>query len=141
MGFHKIEEAENKNYNIESIAGKTVFLSEEFEKVGLFLKYNHDLWMKHYTDNLEAFFSTSAIGDFSKTSINEKFAYAPGSSELSNGWKETGYFHRYSVYFEDSGVIAATEQFRYNNSSIQPYHHTVCAWERGLVCKHSLMSL
>ena len=44
-------------------------------------------------------------------------------------------------YNENSPVLAVTDQYRYNNSYLTPYMHGVCAWERGLFCKHVLMSL
>ena len=43
--------------------------------------------------------------------------------------------------YTESGAYQIGEQFRYSNSSNQPYYHPICAWERGFVCKHTLMSL
>jgi hypothetical protein len=45
------------------------------------------------------------------------------------------------VPYAEDNVETILNQFRYSNTSVQPYHHPVCAWERGFVCKHMLMSL
>ncbi len=97
--------------------------------------------MKQYVDNLDALYNAQSIGDFSKVGSNEMFQYCQGAAELSAGWRETGYMFRQSVYHENSIAMAVSNQFRYTNSSLQPYYHPVCAWERGMVCKHALMSL
>ena len=137
----KLESVKDKTYNVEALAAKSAVVSDKYENVGLFLKYNHDLWMKHYTDNLDALYNSLNVGDWSKLSQVEMFSYAPGAYEVSAGWRETGYIMQTSVYYENSTNVAATNQFRYANNSLQPYYHPVCAWERGLVCKHALYSL
>jgi hypothetical protein len=137
----KLEQAYSKSYNVEALASKSVVTSEKYEKVGLFLKFNHELWMKQYTDNLDAYYNALNIGDFSKMHNSEMRAYVPGAAELNAGWRETGYMLSMPIYTDDSAVVAASNQFRYSNSTYQPYYHPVCAWERGIVCKHALMSL
>ncbi len=137
----KLEVSKGKTYNVEAVAAKAANTTPKYESVGLYLKYNHDLWMKQYVDNLDALYNAQSIGDFSKIGTSELFQYCQGASELSAGWRETGYMFRQSVYYENSITLAVSNQFRYTNSSLQPYYHPVCAWERGMVCKHALMSL
>ena len=137
----KLNQAYEKTYNVETLASKSAVNTEKYEKVGLFLKYNHDLWMKHYIDNLDVLFNLHDVGDILKVSETERLSWHPGVSENTAGWRETGYTLRNNVYYEDSFIINIGNQFRYTNTSLQPYYHPVCAWERGLVCKHSLMSL
>jgi hypothetical protein len=44
-------------------------------------------------------------------------------------------------YYENSTGMIIERQFRFSNRSLQPYWHSVSAWEKGLVIKHVLMSL
>lgn len=57
-------------YNIDSIASKSAIISEKYNNYGLFLKWNHDLWLRQYLENLESLNGAEALGDISMLSGN-----------------------------------------------------------------------
>lgn len=90
----KVESLKDQAYNAENLASKSAVTSEKHETYGLFLKYNHDLWMKHYVDNLENMYGILHLGDIDMISGQELFSYMPGINQSSAGWRETGYITR-----------------------------------------------
>ena len=88
---HKLEEAKTQKYNVDSLASKAALTSDKYDHVGLFLRYNHDLYMNYYTETLEALYSTLSLGDMSMVSNAELMEYNQGATNQFNGWTETGY--------------------------------------------------
>lgn len=88
---NKLEEAKTQSYNVEGLASKAAITNDKFDHVGLYLKYNHDLYMRHYTETLEGLYSTLSLGDMSYVPINELVEYEKGAANHHNGWTETGY--------------------------------------------------
>lgn len=145
----KTDSLSEKKYNVDTIALKSAANSEKFENYGLFLKYNYTLWNNHLVRSLNAVYSLVSISDISLISQKEFNSFFPGLLSKPAAWRETGYasiskFYFYfidSVYYENSASMAISNQYRFTNSSWTPYAHSICAWERGLVGKHVLMSL
>lgn len=87
----KNEDLAKQTYNIDSIALKAAHITEKYNDYGLFLKYNYDLWMEQYVENLNALYGAMHLGDISMISSSELNEYYPGIIETNAGWRETGY--------------------------------------------------
>jgi len=87
----KNTELSTKTYNIDALAARSAHTSEKYENYNLFLKYNHDLWRRQYTDNLDALYGLISIGDPTMTAQTEFIDYHPGSRQRAAGWRETGF--------------------------------------------------
>jgi len=130
-----------QNYNIDSIAQKSVINSEKYETHELLLEWNYNLWMNNYIENISTLIDADHLGDISYVSTHELHSYYPGGRELCQGWRETGNLIRIPHYYENSLSTIIRRQFRWSNRAWQPYWHPVSAWERGIQIKHILMSL
>lgn len=95
----KNESIEKQQYNIDTLAAKSAITSEKYENYGLFLKYNHALYMHQYSNNLKALYGYLNIGDVTMLSRNEQLSYYPGLKEKISGWRETGYVNLSKYYF------------------------------------------
>jgi len=69
----KYQEFKSQSYNIDSIAQKSVVLSNKYDEYSLHLQWNYHLWMRQYIDNIHSLNSLQALGDF--THINRKLYY------------------------------------------------------------------
>jgi hypothetical protein len=87
----KNQELSEHNYNVDSLAEKSVQTSEKYENYGLFLKYNYELWMNQYSCNLNALYGAMHLGDINMVGHSEMLAYLPGINALACGWRETGF--------------------------------------------------
>ena len=58
------------------------------------LKWNHQLWMTQYLENIKALNGVQALGDISLCTAEEFHNYMPGVRETSAGWRETGHYLR-----------------------------------------------
>lgn len=97
----KNESFGEQRYNIDALAAKSAVVSEKYDTIGLFLRYNHDLWKRQYTDNLHALYWVLHLGDLSMTSMSELLDYQPGTRETMAGWRETGFLLSDAPYYEN----------------------------------------
>ncbi len=61
------------------------------------LKWNHQLWMTQYLDNIKSLNGVQALGDIEYVSTEEFYQYMPGVRETSAGWRETGHYVRRNI--------------------------------------------
>ena len=101
----KNKELSGETYNVDALAARSAHTSEKYENYSLFLKYNHDLWRRQYTDNLDALYGLISIGDISMVSTTEMIDYHPGSRQLASGWRETGYSDQSKCFFDINNNI------------------------------------
>jgi hypothetical protein len=87
----KLQVAKEQQYNVESLAAKAAINDEDYEKIGHVLRYNHDIHMKFFTENLDAVYSLQSVGDPTYLTLHELQGYSPGSNHQVSGWIETGY--------------------------------------------------
>ena len=87
-----------QTYNIDNIATKSVINSEKYDTYGLFLEWNHELWMTNYLGNISSALDAEHLGDLTLMSFNEMFNYTPGARETVAGWRETGYMLRCTIF-------------------------------------------
>jgi hypothetical protein len=95
----KNKELSGETYNVDALAARSAHTSEKYENYSLFLKYNHDLWRRQYTDNLDALYGLISIGDPSMTAQAEFIDYHPGSRQIASGWRETGFSDQCNIFY------------------------------------------
>jgi hypothetical protein len=93
----KYNEFKSFDYNIDHLAAKSAVNSPHYQKYGMLLRYNHDLWMNQYMENLNALHGAMELGDIRYISEHEMFMYNPGIRERVAGWRETGYVIRSNI--------------------------------------------
>jgi hypothetical protein len=68
--------------------------SENYDNYGFLLKWNYNLWMKQYLENIRTLNGLEAIGDITYVGNQELLDYSPGIREMSSSWRETGHYIR-----------------------------------------------
>ena len=89
----KNEELQAQTYNVESLASSSAHNTDQYDKYGLLLRYNYELHMRQYSNNLKALYGLTSIGDLTLIDNLEWPKYKPGIVENVAGWRETGYNH------------------------------------------------
>lgn len=87
----------NYDYNVDQLAARSAVNSNKYDEYGLLLRYNHDLWMTQYMENLTALHGALELGDIRYIHEQELFQYSPGIREKAAGWRETGFVVRSKV--------------------------------------------